>query len=336
MVSLIVLCRNEQRTIEGCLNSIVNQDYPVGRTEVLVVDGMSEDGTRDIVRGFQTRYRPLSLVDNPGKTAPCAFNVGIKAATGGLVLFMSAHATYPNDYVRLCVDTSRRTGADNVGGVCVTKAMEDTIQSRLVRAMTTHRFGVGDAEYRLNASEGPVDTVSLPCYDRKVFERIGWFDERLTRNQDYEFNRRLLAAGGRIWCNPSIRVLYYNQATLGGLFRQAFGTGKWNPWMWFVAPYAFAVRHLVPGLFVVSLFLVLGLWFLVPNGWIAVAAILVPYFVLALLASFQQARRFGFALALPLPALFFTYHVSYGLGTLWGAVRLLVGATPVQVRKGRG
>jgi hypothetical protein len=172
--------------------------------------------------------------------------------------------------------------------------------------------------------------VAFGCFRREVFAEVGLFDERLVRNQDYEFNRRLGHSGKRIWFNPAIQAKYYNQATLGGLFKQAFGTGKWNPWMWFVAPYAFAARHAVPGLFVLGMFLVFGFWFLVSWGWIALAAILGPYFALALVASFQQGRRYGFGLALPLPALFFAYHASYGLGTLWGALRLLFGATPVQ------
>ena len=191
------------------------------------------------------------------------------------------------------------------------------------------------------------------------------FDERLVRNQDYEFNRRLARAGKRIWLNPAIRVQYYNQATLGGLFRQAFGTGKWNPWMWHVAHYSFAPRHLVPGLFVAVV-----LSYIVHRSSFLLAAILVPYFVLAFLASFQQAKRYGsksvstfsppsslhpssfphsslpssslsrssfipppFLLFLSLPFLFFAYHFSYGLGTLWGALRLLLGATPVQRTK---
>ena len=212
----------------------------------------------------------------------------------------------------------------------ITLPRDDSPQARVVQAITTSRFGVGNADYRLDVEEGPADTVPYGCFRREVFDEVGLFDERLVRNQDYEFNRRLIRAGKLIWLNPAIQVKYYNQATLGGLFKQAFGTGKWNPWTWFVAPYSFAPRHVIPGLFVAGLFLVLGSTFLVQRGWIAVAAILVPYFVLALAASVQQARRFGFALAIPLPFLFFTYHFSYGLGTLWGALRLLVGATPVQ------
>jgi glycosyltransferase involved in cell wall biosynthesis len=357
-MSLVVLCRNERESIGRCLDSIVVQDYPMDRTEVLVVDGMSEDGTRDILRQYQARFTHIRLLDNSKRITPCAFNIGIKSALGSFVVVMSAHAAYPPDYVRICADTCRLSDAENVGGVFVTLPRGDALQARLVQALTTSRFGVGDAEYRMDVGEGPADTVPYGCFRREVFDEVGLFDERLVRNQDYEFNRRLKAAGKRIWLNPAIRVQYYNQATLGGLFRQAFGTGKWNPWMWYVAPYAFAARHAVPGLFVLGLFLVLSSWFLVSWGWIAAAVILVPYFALALLASSQQARRFGprpvppssllippsslpppsslltphssFLLFLPLPFLFFTYHVSYGLGTLWGAARLLVGATPVQ------
>jgi glycosyltransferase involved in cell wall biosynthesis len=356
LVSLVVLCRNEERTIASCLDSLLAQDCAGVDLEILVADGMSEDGTRLVVEELGRRSPVIRLIDNPGKTAPCAFNIGTKAALGSRVIIMGAHTTYPPGYVRLCIETSQRTGADLVGGCMVTMTRGEGFAGRLVQALTTHRFGVGGAEFRLGAKEGPADTVPYGCYRREVFDRIGWFDERLTRNQDYEFSRRILAAGGKIWCNPAIRTKYYSRATLGGLFKQAFGTGKWNPWMWFVAPYSFAPRHLVPGLFVAGMFLVSGFWFLVTWGWILLAAILVPYFSLSLFASVQQARRLGshprssfspqssllhpppsvltphssFLLFLPLPFLFFTYHVSYGLGTLWGAIRLLVGATPVQ------
>ncbi len=184
-----------------------------------------------------------------------------------------------------------------------------------------------------------MDTVAFGCFRREVFAEVGLFDERLIRNQDYEFNRRLVRAGKRVWLNPAIKAEYYNQATLSGLYEQAFGTGKWNPWTWVVAPYAFAPRHVVPGLFVLGLLGVLGSWLasaapvgrcLVPWGWMLLAAIMVPYLTLALFSSFQQSRRYGAGLLPLLPPLFLVYHASYGLGTLWGALRLFFGATPIQ------
>jgi glycosyltransferase involved in cell wall biosynthesis len=391
--------RNEAAFIERSLASVMAQDYPMSQVEIVVVDGMSEDGTRQTVEGLARRFpsvpetgtgvyhqdtkspshrgaddseareqkpeiriadvreTPLSasgrhcessvesaksvdslsdlggsirLVDNPGRIVPKALNLAIEAARGQWLIRLDAHAVYPPDYVRLCIETAQRTGADNVGGVVVALPRDESAGARLIQALSTSSFGVGGARFRVGGDEGPADTVAFGCFRREVFAEVGLFDERLVRNQDYEFNRRLARAGKRIWLNPAIQAEYYNQATLGGLFRQAFGTGKWNPWVWFVAPYAFAPRHVMPGLFVAGLSLVLGLSFLVPWGWIALAAILVPYAALAMLASVQQARRYGFGIALPLPFLFFAYHCSYGLGTLWGALRLLVGATPVQ------
>ena len=124
------------------------------------------------------------------------------------------------------METALRTGTDNAGGIVNTLPTNDTRDARLVQALTTHSFGVGNSRFRLNTGEGAVDTVPFGCYRRDVFERIGFFDERLVRNQDYEFNRRLLRAGGRIWCNPAITIDYYNKARLSGLLRQAVVTGR--------------------------------------------------------------------------------------------------------------
>jgi glycosyltransferase involved in cell wall biosynthesis len=329
-VTVVMPVRNEVAFIERSLSSLLVQDYPMSQVEILVVDGMSEDGTRQTVEGFTRRFHFIRLLDNPGRIVPTALNIAIRAARGQWLIRLDAHSIYPPDYVRLCVETARRTGADNVGGVFITLPRDESRQALLVQAITTSRFGVGNAEYRLDVREGPADTVPYGCFRREIFTEIGLFDERLVRNQDYEFNRRLTRAGKRIWLNPAIQVKYYNQATLRGLLIQAFGTGKWNPWTWFVAPCAFAPRHVVPGLFVLGLLGVLGFTFLVPRGWLALVTIFTPYLVLALLASFQQSRRYGLGILLFLPPLFLVYHTSYGLGTLWGALRLFVGATPVQ------
>jgi glycosyltransferase involved in cell wall biosynthesis len=329
-VTVVMPVRNEVAFIERSLSSLLAQDYPMSQVEILVVDGMSEDGTRQTVEGFTRRFPFIRLLDNPGRIVPTALNIAIRAARGQWLIRLDAHSIYPPDYVRLCVETARRTGADNVGGVFITLPRDESRQALLVQAITTSRFGVGNAEYRLDVREGPADTVPYGCFRREIFTEIGLFDERLVRNQDYEFNRRLTRAGKRIWLNPAIQVKYYNQATLRGLLIQAFGTGKWNPWTWFVAPCAFAPRHVVPGLFVLGLLGVLGFTFLVPRGWLALVTIFTPYLVLALLASFQQSRRYGLGILLFLPPLFLVYHTSYGLGTLWGALRLFVGATPVQ------
>ena len=299
LVTIVMPVRNEAAFIEQSLASLLTQDYPMSRVEVLVVDGMSTDGTREIVedligtwgqglgvrgRGSERNpafgtdrpsqdahrqsIRPLPevpslgglgdlggsspvcgsirLLDNPGRIVPKALNIAIREARGRWLIRLDAHSVYPPDYLRKCIETAERTGADNVGGVCVTLPGVDTFGARLVQALSTSSFGVGGARFRVGGHEGPADTVAFGCFRREVFDEVGLFDERLIRNQDYEFNCRLARAGKRVWLNPAIQAKYYNQGTIAGLLGQAAFTGKWNPWMWYVAPYSFSYRHSIP------------------------------------------------------------------------------------------
>jgi GT2 family glycosyltransferase len=260
-------------------------------------------------------------------------NIGIRAARGEWIIRLDAHSEYPPDYFQLCLETSRRTGADNVGGDFFTLSQNDGFGGRLVQALTTHRFGVGNAGFRVGGGEGWTDTVVYGCFRREVFARVGLFDERLVRNQDYELNRRILKAGGSIWRNPAIQVRYYNQGSVKGLLRQAFFTGQWNPWMWYLAPYSFAWRHGIPLAFVLALIGSLLLTFIVPPlGKLAFMLILIPYFVLAVLSSAQQSARYGIWMFPVLPFLFLAYHLAYGLGGIWGLILLSIKQAPVQIK----
>lgn len=332
LVSVIIPTRNEASLIERCLHSVFSADPVPGGLEVLVVDGMSMDGTRQILTSWCQRHPNLRVLENPRGIVPAAMNIGIRAARGEWIIRLDAHSEYPANYFTLCLETSRRTGADNIGGAVITLVQNKTWQGTIVQALTTHRFGVGNSAFRTGAREGWADTVPFGCYRRDVFARAGLYDERLVRNQDYELNRRLLNFGGRIWLNPAIQANYYNQSSLRGLFRQSFITGQWNPWMWFVAPYSFAWRHAVPMVFVAALLCTFLMFFIVPL-WASVAfqAILAGYFLLAVAASLQQSFRYEKWLCLPLPILFFGYHLAYGLGSLWGLSLLFAKRAPVQV-----
>jgi hypothetical protein len=224
-----------------------------------------------------------------------------------------------------------RTGAANVGGICVPILRGHGAGAKLIRAMTTHRFGVGNSGFRVGTHEGWADTVPYGCYRREIFEAIGLYDERLVRNQDYEINRRLIKRGGRIWLNPAIQVRYYNQDSLSGLLRQAFVTSQWNLWMWFIAPYSFAWRHAIPSGFAATLLTALLAFLFSTNIAVtSLALILLPYSVAALLASFQQAHRQGLWMVLFLPFLFLAYHLAYGLGGLRGLWLLTIRKSPIQ------
>jgi glycosyltransferase involved in cell wall biosynthesis len=334
-LTIIIPTRNESSFIDRCLRSVFAADPTPGEFEVFVVDGMSKDGTRQVLSGLIPEHTNLTMLDNPVGTVPAAMNIGIRAARGEWIIRLDAHSEYPTNYFNLCLETIKRTGADNVGGAVTSVFERKGFQGRLVQALTTHSFGVGNSAFRTGAKEGWADTVPFGCYHRDLFKRIGLYDERLVRNQDYEFNRRLLNKDGRIWFNPAIKIIYHNQSTLLGLWRQAFTTGQWNPWMWFIAPYSFALRHAVPMVFVSALIiLVLLVIFVAPSlGSIGLLLVMGPYLTLALSASFQQASHYGAQLFLPLPGLFLVYHLIYGLGGLWGLLRLLLQKAPVQTVK---
>ncbi len=330
LVSIVVPTRNEASFIDRCLRSIFAAAPAPSDVEIIVVDGMSEDGTRRILADWADRPN-LKVLDNPQRIVPTAMNIGIRAARGKWIMRIDAHAEYPPDYLDRCLAISRQTGMDNVGGVVVTLPRDESCQARLVQAVTTHPFGVGNSGFRTGAPAGQADTVPYGCYRREVFSRIGLYDERLVRNQDYELNARLRKAGGAIWRDPAIRILYYNQSTVTGLLRQALVTGQWNPWMWYVAPYSFAWRHAAPAAFVGALLGAFLLALSVPGlALVSAGVVLVPYWLATFAASFQQSSRHGRWMLPCLPPVFWAYHLAYGLGALWGICLLGVRRAPVQ------
>jgi succinoglycan biosynthesis protein ExoA len=335
LVSIIVPCRDEQRFIEKCLGTVLSFAMPAGvDMEVLVMDGMSADRTAEIVAEVAARDDRVKLRANPGLTQSSAMNLGLREAVGDWVMRLDAHSYYPPDYLRLCLETAERTGADNVGGIFVTLAGDDSYQATLVQALTTHRFGVGNSGFRLGAGEGPADTVPFGFFRREVFERIGGFDERLRRAQDYEFNRRIIASGGRVWRNPEIRVLYHNQPTLTGFLRKQIASeAPYNVYMWYVAPYTFAWRHGITGAFAAGVLAGAGLAVDHSRLRSIYGGTLATYAWLALASSAYQAVRYRDPRhALLLPWCFGAFHLSHGLGILAGLLRLATGRAPVQRR----
>lgn len=333
VITVAIPCRNEERYIFDCLNSVLGFELPYGiAMEILVVDGMSTDRTCSIVSQLAGEHENVRMLVNPGEIQSCALNIAIREAKGAWLLRLDAHSTYPANYLLKCYETSIRTGAANVGGLFITFPGGDGYQASLVQALTTHFFGIGNAGFRTNTVEGEKDTVPFGFFNMKIFEEIGLFDERLVRTQDYEFNSRIIASGRRIWLNPEILVHYRNIPTLLSFYRkQLFRQAPYNAYLWYLAPYAFAPRHsmtvlFTTGLLVGSALVPLGTW---TNAVMALFVCL--YVLLAVAASVQQAiryRKLGHVLFLP--PCFFLYHFLHGLGVLSGLIRICFGTAPVQ------
>lgn len=322
-VSIVVPCRNEATYIRGLLDSLLATSYPRDQLEVLIVDGMSDDGTRDVIAEYARRHPWIRLLDNPKRTTPCALNLGICRARGTVILRMDAHAHYPPNYVADLVAWLERTGADNVGGACVTLPGAATVTARAIAAALAHPFGIGDARFRLGTSHlREVDTVPFGCFRREVFERVGVFDEELVRNQDDEFNFRLLRAGGRVLLVPGVVSYYYARRSLRQLARMFYHYGFFKPLVALKVRRIMTLRQIVPAAFVLSVALTA-----LAAPWIAAARtlavlILGSYLALdgtcALAIARRHGARVGLAAAFVLPVL----HLSYGAGFLRGLAAL--------------
>jgi glycosyltransferase involved in cell wall biosynthesis len=315
-VSVLIPARNERRHMARCLDGALGQDYPRGRMEVLVADGMSTDGTRDVLGDYAARDGRLRVLDNPKGIVSTGLNAALRAASGDVIVRMDAHTEYAPDYVRQCVAVLQETGADNVGGPARTRT--ETYWERAVAAAYHSPFSCGGARFHDPAYEGPVDTVTYGCWRKPTFAAVGLFDEELVRNQDDEHNLRLTRSGGRVWQSPRIRSWYRPRGSLPALFRQYMQYGYWKVRVIQKHRLPASVRHLVPALFVVVL---LGLAMAAPFwrpalwGWLGLVGC---YLSGVAQASVLACRSAGRDLVPVLPVVFWCFHFGYGCGFLRG------------------
>lgn len=328
-VSVIVPCRNERGHIEPFCASAAAQRLPPGWTlEVVVADGMSDDGTREALQRLAAQDPRFRLIDNPGRIVSSGLNRALAASRGEVIVRMDVHTTYADDYVAQCLAALEKSGADNVGGPW--RAVGDTPTQRAVAAAFQSRWLAGGARSRDLGYEGWVDTVYLGCWPRASFERFGGFDETLVRNQDDEHNLRIARGGGRVWQSAAIRSSYRPRGSVSQVFRQYLQYGYWKPFVMRKHGQPAALRHLVPGAFVLALALLLLAALLgAPAGPALALAGLYAAAVLA--ASVAVAAGSGWALLWRLPAVVAAYHFGYGIGSLLGWADVLRGA-----RAGRG
>jgi glycosyltransferase involved in cell wall biosynthesis len=296
--------------------------------EIIVVDGMSDDGTREVLAEYQRKHPELvRVLDNPKRVVPSAMNIGIKAARGEIIVRLDAHAYYQNDYIAQCVEWLERSGADNVGGTCLVEPTEDTLLDRAVARSIAHPFGSGNAHHKTSQSREPryVDTVAFGCFRKELFDRIGYFREDMARSQDIEFNNRLRRNGGKILWVPHIKSRYQARSGLRRIIPYYFSNGFWVLFPLKFGVAAFRPRHLVPFAFV---------------AWLLATALLSPWFFWSRIAFFSGAAAYACAAFLAaihvalverrleylftLPPAFFLLHAINGVGTGYAGLCLLL------------
>jgi glycosyltransferase involved in cell wall biosynthesis len=322
--SVIVPCYNEAGTIGLLLEALAEQDIGRDRLEVLISDGRSEDGTRQVIQQVAHRFDDLivRIVDNPARTIPAALNRAIEAASGDVLVRLDAHSVPARDYVRRCLEVLAATGAANVGGLWEIRPRgEGWIPQAIARA-AAHRLGAGDARYRIRGVPGPVDTVPFGAFRRDWVRRAGPFDEKLLANEDYEFNYRLRQAGGVVWFDPSIHSTYYARGSLAELWRQYARYGYWKARMLLLHPRSLRWRQALPALFVLVtvIGLAAALWWpparlLLGIEWGGYALVLLAA------AAVDAARSRALRMVVGLPAAWVTMHIAWGTAFWWGFLK---------------
>lgn len=318
-VSVILPCRNEARYIGPCLDSILAGAYPADRLEILVVDGNSTDETRKLVKEYAARHPQVRLLDNVARIVPTALNIGIRAATGDVIARMDAHVIYPPEYLPRLVAALEESGADNVGGCVITLPADGTATAQAIAIALGHPFGVGNSHFRIGSPKARfVDTVPFGCFRRELFTKLGMFDEELVRNQDDEFNYRIVSRGGKIRLQPDVVCYYYARGSLAQLARMFYQYGVFKPLVARKVGKIMTLRQLVPAGFLTALAgaAVAGIfWRPALLGGVGLAA---AYAAAILVSSARVFRSHGVRCATALTAVFPVLHFSYGFGFIRG------------------
>jgi glycosyltransferase involved in cell wall biosynthesis len=319
-VSVLMPVRNEASFIERSVGAVLAQDYPRDRIEIIIADGLSDDGTRKVIEGLQLSNPNVSLIDNPGKIVSTGLNAALQVAKGEIIIRVDGHCEIAGDYVRQCVSLLRDANIDAVGGPLET--VGETSTARAIAGAMSSTFGVGGSAFRVGTKDARfVDTVAFPGYRRETIQRAGPYDEELVRNQDDEYNYRVRKLGGKIVLSPDIQSRYYSRASLLKLWKQYFQYGYWKVRVMQKHPRQMQLRQFVPALFVIAL-VVLSVTapFSLANK-LALGVTLVAYVVLSLAASGSAASKTNWRLLPLLPIAFAILHLAYGAGFLVGLAR---------------
>lgn len=320
-ISAIIVCRNEEDYIRVSLSSILDQDYPKDCYEILIVDGMSDDNTLKFAKQKITEYRErygnspdIHFLLNEKKILAAGWNIGIRNSKGEYVFRIDVHSKISADYIKKCVATISIHDCVCVGGKIESKSLEG--EDGTITKILSSPFGVGNSSFRVSNTEGYADTAVYGLYEKNIFEKVGYFDETLVRNQDIELHARIRSIGGKFYFDPEIRSIYFTRNTAKKMLRQGYQNGKWNPIVLRKTKGSLSIRHMIPFVFVMFIVLssLIGLfkrafWYL---------GFLVLGIHLCLGVFFAGKKTNDLKELMKMPFLFLALHLSYGIGFLVG------------------
>lgn len=317
-ISALLVTRNENEYIEQSLWSLINQSYPKDRYEIIVIDGLSDDGTREKIHRIMEQCKneiSMTFLDNKKKILASGWNIGIKEAIGEYVVRIDAHAVASPMFLQKSVETFfGGIDAVCVGGKLITKSLNGS--NDFVSKVLSSPFGVGNSSFRVLDNSCYVDTAVYGLYKKLVFDKVGYFNEGYIRNQDVEFHSRVKKKGYKFYFNPEINCTYYSRNTVQKMLNMAFQNGKWNMILMKNDFHALSMRHLVPFVFVLCIFLLLVVGIRFNEAWYLLGAILCMHFIFGLFFAKKKTRNIAEICCMPI--LFLSLHLAYGLGYFWG------------------
>ena len=325
IASCLIPCLNEASFIHNCLNALLAQDYDKDKMEILVLDGGSTDGTLDVLKKYETENTCIRVLHNTKKVTPAALNLGIKKSKGQYIILFGAHSTYNKEYISRCIHYIERDKVDHVGGIGKIVPQTDGYLANALILLITHPFGVGNSLMRIGVNKPTLsDTASTGCYRKALFEKIGNFNEKLIRNQDLELNLRLKKMNGKIMVYPDLICTYYARSSLLKVIKHSYANGQWVFLTLIWANHSASIRHLIPFFFTSGILVGAALSYYIKPVKIAYLSILATYALLTLIASIHLVIREKKPRYFPImPLIFFSYHFSYGFGSIIGLIKML-------------
>jgi len=319
-VSIIIHCRNEEEYIEKNVLSLLNQSYE-GEVEILVVDGMSEDRTQEITNQLIKQHHNVFLLENPNKITSHALNIGITHSTGEYFAIIGGHSYVDENFIKYNVEILQSNEQIGCSGGVIKNIHLNDAGAYISKAMGS-KFGVGNAVFRTGGKKGFVDTVAFGMYRKSVIDKIGTFDENLVRNQDDEFNFRLLKAGFKIYFSPEVISYYYVRGAYSKLSKQYYQYGYWKIFVNRKHQQITTLRQLFPSLLILGIILGLVLALINKAFLFFPAIIVLLYLVLA--SAFSLKNSSSLKDFFSTIYCFFTLHFSYGMGYIKGIIDFLI------------
>lgn len=321
-ISVVLAVYNEEAIIKDAVNSLLSQETEEFDVEILVVDGMSDDGTSKILRDIEicNSYKVKHILNRAGIT-PVAFNLGIKAAKGNYIAIFGAHSEYASDYLKICLNEMKRTGSAGCSGKVLTKMISKNSEGDLCLNILTSPIGVSGRSFRTRGV-GFARSIPYGVFKREVFDKVGLYDERLVRNQDNDMNMRIRKAGYKLYITDKTYSYYYPKSKLKDLYKYAVKTGLWNAVSLRIGSFTLSLIHYIPFLFLVfniSL-LLLGVYSAFQGtNWILILFLIIfsIYWLLTVAYTFKIKTQF-MKNRIYFPFAVYWFHLCYGFGTLKG------------------